>query len=160
MNNYYKEYRELLRKLMNSDVKQKVKIVYGSPRSGKTTYVKTNMKENDTVIDLDYIISSLQLSESRKKDNHNLQLALDIRDFLYQKVRNNDKNIKCDTIWIIGGFPEKEKRERLREDFGAELIYIDTDKDTCIQRSINDNLYGDVSYSEQVVNDWWDKYQK
>ncbi|WP_438495906.1 hypothetical protein [Paenibacillus sp. IHBB 3054] len=30
---------------------------------------------------------------------------------------------KWGTAWIIGGFPEKFKRERLAKDTGAELIY-------------------------------------
>lgn len=57
----------MLRKMFSRKSNRDVNIVYGSPRAGKTTYVKEHMHDDDLVIDLDSIISSLQLNDGRKK---------------------------------------------------------------------------------------------
>ena len=43
-------------------IKSKITLVWGSPASGKTTYVKNNMKLGDMIIDLDYIKQSISIN--------------------------------------------------------------------------------------------------
>ena len=44
-------------------------------------------------------------------------------------------------------------RVRLADKLGAELIHIDTDKETCLSRSINNEW-------NKYINNWWEMYQK
>ena len=163
-NKYRKKHRRVTENGMYFDdngvfMYRKVIVVYGSPRAGKNSYVKAHKEETDIVVDVDSIISALQIDDVRRIDNNILYLALDIRDFILSKIANNDKNIDCKTVWIIGGFPTRKEREELSARLNAELIYIDADKDTCVRRSRQDNLYGDEDYSEYVVRDWWRRYE-
>lgn len=134
---------------------REVKIVYGPPRSGKTSYVNRHRNTGDFILDVDAIISALLGEDTRRIHNNALYLALDIRDMVFEKIRANDGNIDCKTVWIIGGFPEKDKRELLAQELGAELIYMDEAYETCLSRSLEADLYGDKLYSEFVVNEWW-----
>ncbi len=94
--------RYLLQSLINKEViNMKLNVVYGSPCSGKTTYVKSHMKEGDIVIDYDYIYQALTLRDKlHKYDNNNSsinQLAMDIKQFiLNQSISNSNQ-----TVWLI-----------------------------------------------------------
>lgn len=140
-------------------VKRKVYIVYGSPRSGKTSYVMNNKMFGDVVIDIDSIITALQYSDERIPYNTMRFLAMDVRDFLINELVNNSKHFDCRNVWIIGGFPNKKDREELAERLNAELIYISIEYKKAEARAVNDNLYGDVQYSKDVINEWWRNFQ-
>ena len=140
-------------------VMRKVYIVYGAPRAGKTTYVKEHMECGDVVIDVDAIIAALQLNDKRIPDNNLQFLALDIRDYLFGELEKKSRNFDCKNVWIIGGFPDRETRDSLANRLNAELIYIQSTQKETEQRAIKDNLYMDMQYAVDVVNEWWRKYQ-
>ncbi len=132
---------------------RRVVIVYGAPRSGKTTYVLNHKDEHDIVIDLDAIITALALTAKRYKDNNIMYLALDVRDFLYEKLANKDTNFDCKTVWVIAGLPKKKERNELADRLHAELIYVQCDQKEVERRARQDNLYNDELYSiDAVVN--------
>ena len=139
---------------------RQVVIVYGAPRSGKTTYVLEHKDEHDIVIDLDAIITALGLSDKRYKDNNIMYLALDVRDFLYEKLANKDSNFDCKTVWIIGGLPKKKEREELAERLNAQLVYIPCTESEAERRSREDNLYGDEIYAEDLVTFYFNQLEK
>lgn len=140
-------------------VKRKVYIVYGSPRAGKTTYVIRHKDEHDVAIDVDAIISALQLSDKRYTDNNLKYLALDIRDYLFKELENNSRNFDCKHVWIIGGFPDRKEREELAHRLNADLIYIESTQKETEERAKKSDLYGDKQYAIDAVNAWWRKYQ-
>lgn len=139
---------------------RKVYIVYGSPRSGKTTYVREHKEDNDLVIDIDAIIEALRQTQRRERGNNALGLALKIRDYIYSLIQSNDNTLDCKNIWIVSGLPKKKDREELRDRLRAELIYIDTPQRECVIRAVESNEYNDELYSEYVVNSWWEQYEE
>ena len=139
---------------------QRVFIVYGSPRSGKTTYVKEHKDPFDLVIDLDKIMEALTLTTERRKVNNALNVAIYIRDLLYDKIKNRDAIFDCKNIWIVAGLPNKEERETLAAELKATLIFVDTDYNTCIERARKEDLYKDKVYSEHIVDKWWNQYKE
>lgn len=112
-------------------VKAKRYIVWGSPASGKTTYVKEHMQEGDLVVDLDAI--RYALSFSFKTNDNLLPIALGIREYLYQAIEEGKAD--CRNVWVIGCFPSRSEREELANRINADLIHMDADYKTCIERA-------------------------
>jgi hypothetical protein len=55
-----------------------------------------------------------------------------LRDALYDRIRTRAG--KWRNAWVIATLPLKGERGRVAQVLGAELIYVDTDKDTCLER--------------------------
>ena len=135
---------------------KQVYLVYGSPLSGKSTYVKDNMSYGDLVIDMDNIWQCISGQDRYIKPNRLKQNVFAIRDSLIDMVRVRRGNWL--NAYIIGGYPLISERERLIKSLGAREIFIDTSKEECIQRlkSLNDKRSSDY---ERYINDWWDRYR-
>ena len=59
--------------------------------------------------------------------------------------------------YIVGGFTLISERERLARDFNAEVLFIDTDKETCISRA---NEIEDKEVKKNYITyieNWFDK---
>lgn len=126
---------------------QKVYIVYGSPLSGKTTFVKENSGKDDIVLDIDNIYNMLNYNNVKySKSNRIKSNVFIIRDCILDMIKC--RTGKWRTAWIIGGFPLPMERKRLADATGAELIHIDTSKEECLER-----LYSDAERAH-VVDEW------
>lgn len=131
--------------------KQNVYIVYGSPCSGKSTWVNEVAYNDDLIIDMDKIWECICNSDRYHKPNRLKINAFGIRDTLLDMV-------KCRTgMWrnayVIGTYPLASDRERLSKLLGAELIFIDETKDTCLSRAKNSDW---INY----INEWFDIYSE
>ena len=124
-------------------------IVYGSPCSGKTKFVNDNATKDDLIIDIDKIFDAINTSKSNRLYNNVMMVYRDLIDMV--RTRNG----KWVNAWIVRGFPSKAERERAANDLDGELIYIDTPKEICLERS---QLKGDKYY--EIVEDWWRKYRE
>lgn len=140
--------------------KQKVYIVYGSPLSGKTTWVKNNSSADDLVVDIDNIYNMLNLNSSKYiKSNRIKTNVFLVRDFLIEQIKT--RTGKWRNAYIIGGYPLQMERMRLCETLGAECIYIEATKEECINRLYTDpNRELVIKEWEKYIDDWWSKYQE
>lgn len=127
-----------------------VYLVYGSPCSGKSTFVKDNMDYGDIVIDMDNIWQCISYQDRYNKPNRLKQNVFAIRNSLIDMVRMRHGNWL--NAWLIGGYPLISERERLCKSLGAREIFIDTPKDICILRAAERNEEW-IKY----VEDWFDK---
>ncbi len=123
-----------------------IHIIVGSPCSGKSTFVENNAKENDLRIDYDKIALCLGASEPHIAEGLVKEVAFEVRNTAIECAL---KNPDCES-WIIHTFPSEEQLKRYQE-AGAEIIVMDTDKETCIERAIADGR-------PQVTFDGIDKY--
>ena len=132
-------------------------IVWGSPASGKTTYVKENMEEGDLVIDLDYIKQSISLSAKTECNDNLLDIAIGIRELLYDRVA--DREVDADNVWIVAGLPTAEERELLSVRVKAtKLIHIDTGEKECIRRAMADKDRIDKDIQVRIINKWFRQF--
>ena len=128
-----------------------VYLVYGSPLSGKSTYVKDNAEYGDIIVDIDNIwqcISGCDRYVKPKKLNANV---FGLHNELIRMIRMRVG--QWNNAFIVGGYPLIGERERLCRSLGAKEIFIDTPKDECIRRA--------AERSEEwlkYIDDWWDKY--
>lgn len=134
-----------------SDVYQNIYLVYGSPCSGKSTYVQDNAEYGDIVVDIDSIwecISGCDRYIKPKKLNTNV---FGIRDELIRMIRMRVG--KWNNAFIVGGYPLSSERERLCKMLGAREIFIDTPKEECLRRCID--RPNDWS---KYIEEWWEKF--
>lgn len=126
---------------------KKVYIVYGAPCSGKSYYVDSVATDNDLIIDIDRIYNALNNSRSDKLLNTVMNTYRYLLDIV--KTRNGLWN----NAYIIRGLPNAMERKRLSDMLDAELIFIDTDKETCLERSKEKS-----SDYYKFVEDWFSKF--
>lgn len=127
----------------------KVYVVYGPPCSGKTTFVKQNMNRGDIVIDIDRLYSAVSLLPYYDKPNNLFINVIGIHNILLDNIKT--RYGKWYNAWIIGGYADKFKRERIADDLGAELIYCEATREECVARLEADK-------DRQYRKDEWIKY--
>lgn len=136
---------------------RQVYVVYGSPLSGKSSYVAEAMAEGDLVIDMDSIWQCVSGCERYVKPNRLKSVVFAVRDNLLESVKY--RRGKWLNAYIIGGYPFKAERDRLIDTLGAREVFIDTDKETCINRLLACEDNRDKVEWERYINDWWLQYQ-
>ena len=134
---------------------RQVFIVYGSPLSGKSSWVAENMAEGDLIVDMDNIWQCISGCERYVKPNRLKSVVFSVRDNLLESVKY--RRGKWLNAYIIGGYPYQAERERLMDMLGAREVFIDTDKDTCLQR-LTECQDRDVTEWTKYISDWWLQY--
>ena len=137
--------------------RREIYLVYGSPCSGKNTYVDSVMEPGDLLLDADKIKQAIT-----NKSTHILVPQLNpiifgIRDFMFESIRL--KRGYWNNAYIVGGFPLISERERLCKKYGAREIYIDTPKEVCLERLKNDPDGRDIEEWTRFIEEWWRRYK-
>lgn len=78
-----------------------------------------------------------------------------MRDDLLDQIKKRYGNWY--DAYIIGGYPDKYERQRLAEELGAELIYVESTKDECIERV---SKTGRSMQWVEYIEEWWEKYER
>lgn len=125
-----------------------VYIVYGSPCSGKSTWVNERATQDDLIIDIDRIYEAINNGRSSRVYDNVMSVYRSLVDMV------QTRNGRWINAFIVRTFPMKGERERLAAQLDAELIYIDTDKETCLERA-----YKRAEGYDKLVEDWWRKFQ-
>lgn len=129
--------------------KRTVYIVYGSPFAGKREYVNKVKVEGDLIVDIEEIWNCIGGKHNRLKG-----VVFSVRDNLLECIKY--RRGKWLNAYVIGGYPLISERERLAKELGAELVFIDTDKDECINRLMQSDK--DIDLYLEFINDWWSKF--
>lgn len=132
-------------------------IVFGSPLSGKNSYVRENMKRGDIVIDMDRLYSAVSMLPYYDKPDNLFSNVIGIHNALIDNIKT--RYGKWNNAWIIGGYADKYKRERLAEELEAELIFCNVSREECIRRL---ELDEERKYRKdewlKYINKWFDQY--
>lgn len=137
---------------------RKVYYVYGAPCSGKTTFVNNIKGNSDIVIDMDNIWQCITAGERYYKPAALKQNAFAVRDCLMDMIRTRAG--KWEKAFVIEGGAAKGERERKIAILGAEPIFIDTDKETCLKRLTDgcNSLKRDVKEWSVYIDNWFRDY--
>ena len=158
--------RHKIKKLLNNGCyfdengelqKMSVKIIWGAPASGKSTYVKNKMVEGDMVVDLDKLNEAISYKVRDEFPQNLLPISLEIRDFLYNLIEK--RKIDAKNIWVIATLPKKKSRLELAERLGAELIHMDADYHTCIERVGTDPTRQNKQLQRAFVDDYFENLE-
>lgn len=137
---------------------RKVYYVWGAPCSGKTTFVNNIKGNSDLVVDMDNIWQCITGGARYEKPDALKVNAFMVRDCLLDMVKT--RSGKWERAFVIEGGANVAERTRRIDVLGAEGIFIDTDKETCLKRLAND-----ISRTEaqkrtwaQYITDWFNDY--
>ena len=135
---------------------RQVFIVYGSPLSGKNSYVNDVMLQGDLLLDIDKIWMAISNQPLYIKPKELTSNVFAIRDLILQQIKHRQG--KWQNAYIVGGYPLSAERNRLANTLGARLIHIDTDKETCLSRLIACEDKRDKEKWKKFIEDWWEKF--
>lgn len=136
---------------------RQVFLVYGSPLSGKSTFVRDNMSEGDFVLDVDNIWQCVSGCDRYIKPNRLRSCVFGIRDRMLDMVRMRQG--KWLNAWVVGGYPLSSERERLINSLGAREVFVDTSQEECLERLRNISDGRCVEEWEKYISDWWEKFR-
>lgn len=140
------------------DMLKKVYYVYGAPCSGKTTFVRESKGNSDLVLDIDLIWQAVTGGALYEKPDALKAAVFAMRDTLLDIVKT--RTGKWERAWVIEGGALKSDRERRISALGAEDIFIQCDKETCLQRLASDNTRELVMEQwREYIDDWFNRYQ-
>lgn len=135
---------------------KEIYLVYGSPFSGKTTWVDSVRSEGDLIIDMDSIWKCVSGCDTYVKPYQLNAVVFGVRDYLLDCIKY--RRGRWRRAYIIGGYPLISERERLCKELGAREVFIDTDRQTCLHRLDNAQDGRDIPQWTKYINDWWNKY--
>lgn len=126
-----------------------VYLVYGSPCSGKSTYIKEHKKHGDIVCDVDRLYSAISLDEEHYTELYAQEVASKLNEALLDIVRNRDGHWKDAYVVSIANTHEKVKlaKERVNAD---ECIFIDTSFEVCMERAKERPFY-----FQWIIEEWF-----
>jgi hypothetical protein len=138
-----------------------VYLVYGSPCAGKTMYVNSIATRNDLIVDLDKIHRAICICGLYDKPDATKRVAFNVRDYLLDEVRTATPRRKWQDAYIIGTYPDRIDRDMFVQDYGAELVHIDTSKEECIKRAYQDITQSSVRDAMiGWINAYWERYRE
>lgn len=135
---------------------RKVYLVYGSPCSGKTSFVNGIKGNSDLIVDIDNIWECLT-GQRYFKPNALKTNVFGIRDLIIDMVKTRAG--KWEKAYVIVGGARRSERTRLIELLGAEPIFINTDKKECLKRLANDKKR-DFNEWSKYIETWFNDYQE
>ena len=129
--------------------KRRVYLVYGSPCSGKSTYVNTVANTDDLILDVDKIWECLSIADKYHKPNRIKSNVFGVRDCIIDQIRTRTGNWR--NAYVIGGYPLKSDRDRLCDLLNALPIFIDEPKEICLSRAVNEDW-------KEYIEDWFEEF--
>lgn len=132
----------------------KVRIVYGPPCSGKTTYIQEHKGDNDLLYDFDDIMTSLSGFESHSINRNLIDYVVDIRNVIIERLK---EDTELDKAFFITTFI-KEDLEDLLEGLEVEYIKMGTSKEVCLERLEECPLRKRKSALRKVIEEWFEEY--
>lgn len=137
---------------------KKVYYVWGAPCSGKSTFVRDNKGNSDLVVDIDLLWQAITGGALYEKPDALKTPVFALRDSLLDVVKTRAG--KWERAWIIEGGARKGDRTRRIAALGAEDIFINTDKETCLMRLASDERRVNVRQQWRgFIDEWFASYQ-
>jgi len=131
------------------ELPKKVYFVYGSPCSGKSTWINDIATTDDLIVDIDKIWECISFCNKYNKPKKLQQNVFEIRNNLLEQIKMRMGNWQ--NAFIVGTYPLKMERQRIADKLGAELIYIDSTKEECLVRSKTEKW-------KEYIEEWFELY--
>ena len=132
-----------------------IKVVYGAPCSGKSTYVRENIKDNDVRFDYDLIMQAISNKGSYEYSDIHLPYVIECRGMIIGKA-STDKEVEAAYI-LTCKITDKLKQEL--GDLDVEYILMDKTKEECYELLEQDETREDKEFWKQKINEWFDWYE-
>ena len=155
---HHRCHNKIHHKLSRNESGRKVYLVYGSPLSGKTSWVESVREPGDLVIDMDSIWQMVSGCDRYVKPNELTGVVFSVRDKLMECIRYRVG--RWHNAYVVGGYPMVSERERICKELGAEEVFIDTPKEECLHRfySLSEDDKRAKEKWERFIFDWWEVF--
>lgn len=127
-----------------------VKIIYGAPCSGKTTYAKRHMGKKDVVCDGDAITNALRLSEGHDQPAYLFELLMSMRNS-FANFLGTSKGAGINTFWIIARRRDSPICKIAERHSKPEYIEMKATQDECLTRLMSDSTRQDKEFWRGVI---------
>ncbi len=137
--------------------KTQVTFITGPPSSGKTTWVKSQMRRGDLIIDLDDIFMALSCLDRYDKPDRLWTFVNVAKEAILERLI---KPSRVPRAWIISTAPDMATRQQMRIKYAARVVVMETPAEVCVKRMLEDESRP-AEYSERMislVDRWWKKY--
>lgn len=125
-------------------------IVYGSPCSGKSTFIAEHMTGNDIVCDVDLLYLAISNHNAHDADLHTHEVALQLKERLLDIIR--DREGGWSDAYVVSTANTKEKLQAFKERINAdECIFIDTPYEICMERAKERPFY-----FQFLIQEWFE----
>lgn len=133
----------------------KAKIVYGSPCSGKTTYVRNNAGDCDFIFDYDRLLLATTDRTLHLAEKHALHwLILELRQKFVECAKSADN---VEIFWLVCSW-NTDYIKTLFEGIDTEEIFIEATKEECYRRLENDETRPDKEEWKTAIDEWFEKH--
>lgn len=127
-----------------------VYLIYGSPCSGKSTFIKEHLQRGDLVCDVDLIYGAITNSIPHDAElyTHEVACQLDgaLKEIIYDR-RGNWKN-----AYVVSLANTEEKLQKAKDQINAdECIFIDTPYEVCMERAKERPFY-----FQWIIQEWFE----
>lgn len=136
--------------------RKQVYIVYGSPFSGKMDYVRSSAGQDDLICDIDSIYQCVSINNRYNKSNKLKSNVFAIKDFIIDMIKVRQG--KWNNAFIVATLPSRQQRERLCNLVNARLVFINTSKEDCIRRCI-EQTNNNKEYID-YIEEWFEEFQE
>lgn len=127
-----------------------VYLIYGSPCSGKTTYIKEHMKRGDLICDVDYIYGAISNDDPHNAELYLHEVACKLDSALKKII--HDREGGWGNAYVVSTANTNDKlkteKERIKAD---ECIFIDTPYEVCIERAKERPFY-----FRWIIDEWFE----
>lgn len=124
-------------------------IVYGSPCSGKSTWVDSVATKDDLIIDIDRLYNAINNHRGNRVYTNVMVLYRSMIDMV--KTRNGTWN---NAFIVMANCNSVERTQKLLD---AELIHIDTPKEICYKRAVEKNPSKEYM---DYLDKYWREYEQ
>jgi predicted kinase len=136
---------------------RQVYLIYGPPMSGKKTYVKENISRGDIVVDMDRLYEAITMLPSYDKPDQLFSNVIGIHNQLIDNIKT--RYGKWGNAWVIGGYADKYKREKMANDLGAEIILCEVSQEECLRRlSVDQDRHYRQEEWAGYIGKWFEQY--
>ena len=134
-----------------------VYIVYGPPMAGKQDFVQGRVQRGDIVVDMDRLYYAVSMLPNYDKPDSLLGNVRGIHSLLIDNIKT--RYGKWNNAWVIGGYQDKYKREKMANDLGAELIFCDVSQEECLRRlEIDEDRQYRKDEWRGYIEKWFEQY--
>lgn len=134
--------------------KQKTYLIVGAVCSGKTTFVRENITAGDIVLDLDLIWQAISMQPLHSKPGEIKPIVFAVRDTILEQIKM--RSGKWQNAWIITTQSRQMEIKRVADSLNAEVIYMDTPKEECLER-LKENPQGrDITLYTKLIEEYFD----
>ena len=133
----------------------KVKLVYGCPCSGKTTYCLSNAGNDDLIYDFDRLVLASTTRTQHLTEHHaGHNVLMSLRKDMVDRAKEDGA---VGVMWVCARWPT-ENIMSMFDGLEVEQIFIRATKQECMEHLESDDMRPDKDAWKAVINDWFDAH--